>query len=212
MKKLVILSGKGGTGKTSLAAALAHLGSKELSLVLADADVDAANLELVLEPSLLESEDFVGGKLAVIDSDRCTACGICKDVCRFEAILNEAILNEDILNQEGVPGDPVYRVDELACEGCAACFYQCPSDAIAMKEQRAGKWYRSDTRFGPLFHAHLFAAHPLRLCLRSHIWLSPGRLFPGRVRLPWLRSWALATLPDVFGWLGGPAVGLPAAP
>lgn len=142
LKQLVILSGKGGTGKTTVAAALAHLASQELPLVLADADVDAANLELVLAPTKRETQDFTGGKSAVIDPAQCTACGICYDVCRFEAIL---------------PGDQAYQVDGLACEGCAACYYQCPAEAVRMEEQQDGQWFRSDTRFGPLFHAHLFA-------------------------------------------------------
>ncbi len=142
MKQLVILSGKGGTGKTTVAAALAHLASQYLSIVLADADVDAANLELVLSPTQVEEHDFTGGQLAIIDPDLCTACGICADVCRFEAV---------------IPGDEAYRVDDIACEGCASCFYQCPEEAIRMEEQTAGRWFRSDTRFGPLFHAHLFA-------------------------------------------------------
>jgi MinD superfamily P-loop ATPase len=143
MKQLVILSGKGGTGKTSVAAALAHLASSEMPIVLADADVDAANLELVLEPTKLEEHVFMGGQVAVINSDLCQLCGRCYEVCRFEAI---------------IPGDDTYRVDSLACEGCASCVYQCPEDAIHSEEQQAGLWFRSDTRFGPLFHAHLFAA------------------------------------------------------
>jgi len=142
MKQLVILSGKGGTGKTTVAAALAHLASQEMPIVLADADVDAANLELVLDPTKQEAQDFAGGKLAVIDPEKCTACAVCADVCRFEAIIR---------------GDDVCRVDALACEGCAACYYQCPEEAIRMEKQRDGQWFRSDTRFGPLFHAHLFA-------------------------------------------------------
>ena len=143
MKQLVILSGKGGTGKTSVAAALAHLASLDLPVVLADADVDAANLELVLEPTRLEEHIFMGGQVAVIDPDLCQLCGICYDVCRFDAI---------------IPGEDTYGVDALACEGCASCLYQCPEDAIHTEEQQAGLWFRSDTRFGPLFHAHLFAA------------------------------------------------------
>ncbi|MDY7078762.1 MAG: P-loop NTPase, partial [Chloroflexota bacterium] len=86
MKQLVILSGKGGTGKTTVAAALAHLASQEMPIVLADADVDAANLELVLDPAKQEEHDFMGGQVAVIDPEKCTACGICADVCRFEAV------------------------------------------------------------------------------------------------------------------------------
>jgi MinD superfamily P-loop ATPase len=143
MKQLVILSGKGGTGKTSVAAALAHLASSEMPIVLADADVDAANLELVLEPTKLEEHVFMGGQVAIIDPDLCQLCGHCHEVCRFDAI---------------IPGEDTYRVDELACEGCASCVYQCPEDAIHSEEQQAGLWFRSDTRFGPLFHAHLFAA------------------------------------------------------
>jgi len=143
MKQLVILSGKGGTGKTSVAAALAHLASLDMPIVLADADVDAANLELVLEPTKLEEHVFMGGQVAIIDPDLCQLCDRCYEVCRFEAI---------------IPGDDTYRVDPLACEGCASCVYQCPEDAIHSEEQQAGLWFRSDTRFGPLFHAHLFAA------------------------------------------------------
>jgi MinD superfamily P-loop ATPase len=143
MKQLVILSGKGGTGKTSVAAALAHLASLEMPVVLADADVDAANLELVLAPAKLEKHVFMGGQVAVIDPDLCQLCGRCYEVCRFEAI---------------VPGDDTYRVDPLACEGCASCVYQCPEGATHSEEQKAGLWFRSDTRFGPMFHAHLFAA------------------------------------------------------
>ncbi|MBE9472892.1 MAG: ATP-binding protein [Chloroflexi bacterium] len=142
MKQLVILSGKGGTGKTTVAAALAHMVSQEMPVVLADADVDAANLELVLDPTKQEEHGFMGGQLAVIDPEKCTACGICAEVCRFDAV---------------ILGDEVYRVDSLACEGCASCYYQCPEEAIRMEEQQAGLWFRSDTRFGPLFHAHLFA-------------------------------------------------------
>ena len=142
MKQLVILSGKGGTGKTSVAAALAHLASQELPIVLADADVDAANLEMVLEPTKVEEHVFMGGQVAIIDPDLCQPCGRCFEVCRFDAI---------------VPGDDTYRVDALACEGCASCVHHCPEKAIHTEAQQAGLWFRSDTRFGPLFHAHLFA-------------------------------------------------------
>jgi MinD superfamily P-loop ATPase len=143
LRQLVILSGKGGTGKTSVAAALAHLASLEMPIVLADADVDAANLELVLAPNKLEEHVFMGGQVAVIDPELCQLCGRCYEVCRFEAI---------------IPSDDTYRVDPLACEGCASCIHQCPEEAIHGEEQQAGLWFRSDTRFGPLFHAHLFAA------------------------------------------------------
>ena len=151
MKQLVILSGKGGTGKTTVAAALAHLASQELPIVLADADVDAANLELVLDPVKREEHDFMSGQVAVIDAERCIACGICAEVCRFDAVTSLPHPRA----QGG--GGEVYQVDALACEGCASCFYQCPEEAIGMQEQHAGRWFRSDSRFGPLFHAHLFA-------------------------------------------------------
>jgi MinD superfamily P-loop ATPase len=149
VKQLVILSGKGGTGKTSVAAALAHLASSDLPIVLADADVDAANLELVLEPDRLEEHEFWSGQVAVIDPDQCQLCGICYDVCRFEAVIPPT---------NGGGQAETYRVDPLACEGCGSCAYQCPEGAIHNEEQHAGRWFRSDTRFGPLFHAHLFAA------------------------------------------------------
>lgn len=142
MKQLVILSGKGGTGKTSLAAAFAHLaheGAFPVRAVLADADVDASNLELVLSPNRLKTHDFIGGSVAVIDPHLCSACGNCETACRFDAIL---------------PGI-TYSVDPIACEGCAACVYQCPEKAIRMEAQTAGQWYRSDSRYGPLFHADL---------------------------------------------------------
>jgi len=149
MKQLVILSGKGGTGKTSLAAAFAHLaldGGFPIQAVLADADVDAANLELVLHPSRQETHDFTGGSVAVIDPQRCLGCGICQQVCRFDAVFPHGI--EEI----------VYTVDPIACDGCAACVYQCPEDAIHMQPQIAGRWYRSQSRYGSLFHADLFPA------------------------------------------------------
>jgi MinD superfamily P-loop ATPase len=144
MKQLVILSGKGGTGKTSLTAAFAHLaaqGNFADKVVLADADVDAANLELVLQPRLLEQQDFKGGKVAVIDQDTCSACGTCQAVCRFDAVnLTEGI----------------YTIDPIACDGCAACVYQCPSESITMHERVAGRFYFSGSRYGPLYHANLF--------------------------------------------------------
>ncbi len=141
MKQLVVLSGKGGTGKTTVTAALAHLAAQDRRIVLADADVDAANLSLVLTPVIEETHDFTGGRIAVIDPAACIACGRCAEVCRFDAV---------------VPGD-AYAVDPIACEGCAACFYECPAQAITMQPQRAGQWFVAATRYGPLYHAHLFA-------------------------------------------------------
>ena len=146
MKQLVILSGKGGTGKTSVAAAFAHLaaeGEHPIRAVLADADVDASNLELVLNPTVLETHKFMGGGVAVIDMDACEDCGLCAEVCRFDAIS---------LDERG-DGRPL--VDAIACDGCAACVYQCPTQAIHMELQQAGQWFRSEGRYGPLFHAAL---------------------------------------------------------
>lgn len=145
-KQLVILSGKGGTGKTCLTAALAHLAAcsePPVTPVLADADVDAANLELLLSPRRLECQKFYGGQIALIDPVTCSGCGDCADVCRFDALY---------------PDNGAYQVDPLACDGCAACFYQCPEKAIIMQPQTAGEWFRSDSSFGPLFHAELFPA------------------------------------------------------
>jgi len=155
MKQLVILSGKGGTGKTSVAAAFAHLaveGEPQVRAVLADADVDAANLELVLQPRLLESQDFKGGKVAVINQETCSACGDCQAVCRFEAI-NYADPHPQPLSQQA---KGVYTVDPIACDGCAACVYQCPTESITMQSQVAGKFYHSESRYGPLYHANLY--------------------------------------------------------
>jgi MinD superfamily P-loop ATPase len=146
LKQIVILSGKGGTGKTSVTAAFAHLaanGAGQPRMVLVDADVDASNLELVLSPQVLETHEFQGGQVAIIDQELCEGCGVCAELCRFDAISE---------------GNGVYSVDPIACEGCALCFYQCPSGAIRTEEQVAGQWFRSDSRYGPLFHAALFPA------------------------------------------------------
>jgi MinD superfamily P-loop ATPase len=143
MKQLVILSGKGGTGKTSLTAAFAHLaacGNTPYRAVLADTDVDAANLELLLTPEKEIRTDFWGGKVAIIDPQNCGGCGTCQDVCRFDAVYQ-------------IDGE--YLIDPIACDGCAACVYQCPEGAINMHPQLAGEWYHSNTRYGPLIHAIL---------------------------------------------------------
>lgn len=146
MKQLVILSGKGGTGKTSVTAALAHLAfdsEKLQGTVLADADVDAANLDLVLRPIKLDEHEFMGGAIAVIDESLCLGCGTCEQVCRFGAILPP------------LDGELSYRVDPVACDGCASCVYACTEGAIHMEPQVAGSWFQSDSRYGGLFHAQL---------------------------------------------------------
>lgn len=142
-RQLVILSGKGGTGKTSITAALAHLASEsqpKVPAVLVDADVDAANLGLVLRPSIVERHEFWGGALAEIDPQRCQACGACYNVCRYDAV---------------IPGF-TYAIDPTACDGCAACVYACPEGAVHMVRQMEGEWFHSQTRFGTLFHAELY--------------------------------------------------------
>ncbi len=137
-----IASGKGGTGKTTIVGALAHLAAKEHRIVLADADVDAANLELLLSPRITAAHDFVGSKVAVIDRNLCLDCGVCKEACRFGAIPAH---------------DGAHQVDPTACEGCAVCFCQYGAQAMRMDDRLAGRWFRAQTRFGPLFHARLFA-------------------------------------------------------
>ena len=143
MKQIVILSGKGGTGKTSLSAAFAHLAAGGGSNVLVDADVDAANLELLVKAQRVSTEPFMGGSVAIIDQARCNGCGTCREVCRFDAVLQL---------------DGEYLVDPVACDGCAACVYTCPEEAISMETGQAGEWYISDTDYGRFFHAHLFPA------------------------------------------------------
>jgi len=143
MKQVVVLSGKGGTGKTSITAALAHLasvGHPHIPAILVDADVDAANLGLVLQPNIVERHEFWGGSLAEIDPLRCQGCGVCANVCRYDAV---------------IPGI-AYAINPTACDGCAACVYACPELAIHMVQQQEGEWFRSQTRFGMLFHAELY--------------------------------------------------------
>jgi MinD superfamily P-loop ATPase len=136
--EVVVLSGKGGTGKTSLTAAFAHLARQP---VICDLDVDAPDLHLLLNPRRVESESFRAGHKARILPEACDGCGLCIDVCRFQAI---ACI------------DSVAKVDALRCEGCKSCVAFCPSEAIAFDEKHCGNWYLSVTRMGPLVHAQLF--------------------------------------------------------
>ncbi len=136
MKELVVISGKGGTGKTSLVASFAALAR---SRVLADCDVDAADLHLVLNPKVQHTEDFSGGKVARIVAERCTACGRCREVCRFDAV------------SEG----EAYSIDPVNCEGCGVCVWNCPEEAILFEAAVNGQWFISETRHGPMVHARL---------------------------------------------------------
>ncbi len=139
MKEIVVISGKGGTGKTSITASLAVLGGKDV--VVADCDVDAADMHLLLKPKSIVSEDFYSGELAVIDQDICTQCGKCFDVCRFDAI--------DV-------DDGVHTVGELSCEGCGYCARICPVEAITNIPLNVGKWHISSIKTGSkMVHAKL---------------------------------------------------------
>jgi len=142
IKEIVVLSGKGGTGKTSLMASLASL--LKGKIVLADCDVDAANLHLLLKPKIKESHLFIAGKIAQIIPDKCSKCGLCLEDCRFEAIYKQKTNNHFF-----------YQVDPIECEGCGVCAYFCPEQAIAFKEQECGLWMRSTTKYGPMIHAKL---------------------------------------------------------
>jgi MinD superfamily P-loop ATPase len=136
MREIVVLSGKGGTGKTTVLASFAVLAENP---VLCDCDVDAPNLHLLLEPEPREVHEFFGLQTAEIDESLCNECGVCEASCRFDAIRD-------------------FRVDPLACEGCGLCVRVCPLDAISMRDMLAGHWYVSQTQFGPLVHARLRAA------------------------------------------------------
>ena len=138
-KELLILSGKGGTGKTSITASLAHLASEPR--VLADCDVDASDLHLVLSPTVEQEHEFVSGVKARVLEELCTGCGTCGELCQFEAIS---------ITPEGTA-----RADDLNCEGCGVCAHFCPESAIELDPARCGKWFISSTRFGPMVHARL---------------------------------------------------------
>jgi len=134
MKELTIISGKGGTGKTSITGSFAALAKNK---VMADCDVDAADLHLILKPEIIQRTDFSGGKVASINPDICTGCGKCVDVCQFKAISDEFV------------------VDPISCEGCSVCVHFCPVNAIDFNTVVNGEWYISETRFGPMVHARL---------------------------------------------------------
>lgn len=134
MRELVILSGKGGTGKTSITGAFASLSENR---IFCDADVDAADLHLLMNPDIIQRTDFQGGGVAVIQPEKCTECGLCMELCRFNAV------KED------------FTVNEIECEGCGVCVDFCPEQAIDFPIKTCGEWYISETRFGPMVHARL---------------------------------------------------------
>ena len=139
MKEIVVISGKGGTGKTSIAASFAVLGGKDV--IVADCDVDAADMHLLMDPDFGKPEDFYSGELAVISQDKCTQCGICADVCRFDAI--------PVIDDQ-------YTVDSRECEGCGYCARVCPANAITNEKLNAGEWYISNIKGGStMVHARL---------------------------------------------------------
>ena len=138
MREIVVISGKGGTGKTSITAAFAHLAGNAM---LCDLDVDAPDLHLLLQPVVHEEHAFHSGHGAVIDAEACTNCGLCAGLCRFGAVRQ---------------GPRACQVDPLRCEGCKVCVQFCPAGAIGFTEKHCGQWYASTMRFGPIIHAQLF--------------------------------------------------------
>ena len=140
-KELVVISGKGGTGKTSLVACFAALAG---NTIISDCDVDAADLHLILEPTIKERGSFSGGVIAEIDQDKCTQCGKCYETCRFDAI-----------EKETVGGNEMFSINKTACEGCGVCHLVCQDNAIKVRDAVSGEWYISETRFGPMSHAKL---------------------------------------------------------
>ena len=139
MKEIVVISGKGGTGKTSVTAALAALAP---NCVLADCDVDAADLHLVTSPRVQQEQEFIGGRRAVIRQQDCRGCGRCFQLCRFGAV-------------EKNGQDGTYRIKPAFCEGCKVCVQFCPAGAIDFVDAVNGRWFISETRFGPMVHARL---------------------------------------------------------
>jgi MinD superfamily P-loop ATPase len=134
MRQIVVISGKGGTGKTVITASFAALAKNK---VMVDCDVDAADLHLLLHPRILERHEFWSGKTARIDLEKCVECGKCVDLCRFDAI------------------SPAFVVDRISCEGCGLCERICPAGAVVMEENLSGEWFVSDTAYGPFVHARL---------------------------------------------------------
>jgi MinD superfamily P-loop ATPase len=142
LRELVVISGKGGTGKTSLAASFAVLARRP---VIADTDVDASDLHLLLSPRVRERHEFRSGHQAVIRPEDCSRCGVCREHCRFDAIRGSEV---------GGDGGP-FSIDPVSCEGCGVCVRICPEGAIDFPERLCGEWMVSETRCGPMVHARL---------------------------------------------------------
>lgn len=134
MKQLAIISGKGGTGKTSITACFAVLLKKA---VIADCDVDAPDLHMLLHPKILQTQQFKSLKIANIDTTKCTKCSLCRESCRFDALTGD------------------FKVDTIACEGCGVCSFVCPANAITLAERLSGSVYLSETKYGFMSHALL---------------------------------------------------------
>jgi MinD superfamily P-loop ATPase len=145
MNEIVIISGKGGTGKTSVAASFAALAGGKA--VIADCDVDAADLHIILQPAVRKNTEFISGHQAIIRQNGCNGCGICRSVCRFGAVSENAGYNEHPKKK--------YTIDPVACEGCGVCVLCCPEKTIDFTEEVCGEWFISDTRFGVMVHAKL---------------------------------------------------------
>jgi len=141
MMRIAILSGKGGTGKTSVAAAFGYLAGR--NAVLCDCDVDASNLSLVVGAENVQRREYSGGDVAIIDPQRCRGCGVCIGACHFDAI---------------APQNAKYHIEAAACEGCGYCAFVCPAHAIAMIARKSGDIFTAHSRFGaPIVYAELSA-------------------------------------------------------
>jgi len=134
LKQIAVVSGKGGTGKTTITASFAALAH---NIVIADCDVDAPDLHLLLHPQIIETQEFKGSKLAVVDETQCIECGLCRDACRFDSINND------------------FQVDPFLCEGCGVCVVVCPEEAVSLKERISGYAFISKTAYGTMSHARL---------------------------------------------------------
>ncbi|NOR18156.1 P-loop NTPase [candidate division WOR-3 bacterium] len=163
MKQILVISGKGGTGKTILTASFANLAKNK---VMADSDVDAADLHLILHPKIKEKHEFKGLPKAFINQEKCTGCGECAKVCRYGAVVNidARYKMQARPASQGEAGDTRYKnkknnlqflIDANSCESCAICMHVCPVDAISMKDTISGEWYISETKYGPMVHAKL---------------------------------------------------------